>query len=117
MEGPKGTLRHGLPRKTRHPLEMVILLALLIAVGLPLVKTNRSPVTFVSLRATLTARIQRPVILAKSSVCWLSHEYSNVSSTCQNSAPNCVQPPHFFLLKHHLSLRGFWSKSPCPSYL
>ncbi|XP_032746762.1 lymphocyte antigen 6K [Rattus rattus] len=39
MEGPKGTLRHGLLRKTRHPLEMVILLALLIAVGLPLVKT------------------------------------------------------------------------------
>lgn len=45
----------------------------LLSSNSPFLGSQRSPVTFVSLRATLTARIQRPVILAKSSVCWLSH--------------------------------------------
>ncbi|GAB1299453.1 Lymphocyte antigen 6K [Apodemus speciosus] len=40
MQGPMDTLRRGLLRKTRHPLKMVILVALLIVLALPLVQSD-----------------------------------------------------------------------------
>ncbi|XP_021073041.1 lymphocyte antigen 6K [Mus pahari] len=42
MQGPVDTPpRHGLLRKTKHPLEMVFLMALLIVLGLPLAQSDQ----------------------------------------------------------------------------